>query len=103
VIIRGGENISALEVEEVLLTMSAVAEAVAVAAPDARLGEHVAAVVRLRPGSDAPTLADLQAHFAEAGLTKQKWPEQLVVVEDFPRTPSGKVQKYRIRQSLREA
>ncbi|MFI7667830.1 AMP-binding protein [Nocardia sp. NPDC049526] len=102
-IIRGGENISALEVEEVLLTMSAVAEAVAVAAPDARLGEHVAAVVRLHPGSDAPTLADLQAHFAEAGLTKQKWPEQLVVVEDFPRTPSGKVQKYRIRQSLREA
>jgi acyl-CoA synthetase (AMP-forming)/AMP-acid ligase II len=102
-IIRGGENISALEVEEVLMAMPGVAEAVAVAAPDARLGEHVAAVVRLKPDTDAPTLADLRAHFAEAGLAKPKWPEEIRVVEDFPRTPSGKVQKYRIRQSLRES
>jgi acyl-CoA synthetase len=50
IIIRGGENISALEVEEVLLALPAVAEAAVVAAPDARLGEHAAAVVRLRPG-----------------------------------------------------
>ncbi len=100
-IIRGGENISALEVEEVLITMPGIAEAAAVAAPDERLGEHVAAVVRMHPGAPAPDLEDLRAHFAEAGLAKQKWPEQLRIVEDFPRTPSGKVQKYRIRQELR--
>ena len=50
IIIRGGENISALEVEEILLGLPAVAEAVVVAAPDARLGEHAAAVLRIKPG-----------------------------------------------------
>ena len=55
VIIRGGENISALEVEEVLLAMPAVAEAVVVAAPDARLGERAAAVLRVKAGHAMPT------------------------------------------------
>ncbi|WP_433713911.1 AMP-binding protein [Nocardia sp. CA-084685] len=101
-IIRGGENISALEVEDILITMPGVAEAVAVAAPDDRLGEHVAAVLRLRSGTVAPTLEDLRAHFAEAGLAKQKWPEQILIVADFPRTASGKVRKYLVRERLRE-
>ncbi|MGV0802594.1 AMP-dependent synthetase, partial [Mycolicibacterium elephantis] len=56
VIIRGGENISALEVEEVLLGMPSVAEAVVVAAPDDRLGERTAAVLRIRDGHQMPTL-----------------------------------------------
>ena len=56
VIIRGGENISALEVEEVLLAMPGIAEAVVVAAPDAQLGERVAAALRLKPGQVVPTL-----------------------------------------------
>ncbi|MGV9676007.1 AMP-binding protein [Nocardia sp. NPDC003482] len=99
-IIRGGENISAVEVEEILLGLPAVAEAAVVAAPDARLGEHAAAVLRLRPGHAAPTLDDIRAHFAERGLAKQKWPEEVHIVADLPRTPSGKVQKYRIRQEL---
>ncbi|MFE6862092.1 AMP-binding protein [Nocardia sp. NPDC057668] len=99
-IIRGGENISAVEVEEVLLGLPAVAEAAVVAAPDARLGEHAAAVLRLRPGLDAPTLAEVRAHFADRGLAKQKWPEEVRVVADFPRTPSGKVQKFRLRQDI---
>ncbi|WP_068279072.1 AMP-binding protein [Aldersonia kunmingensis] len=100
VIIRGGENISALEVEEVLLTMPGVAEAAVVSAPDARLGEHAAAVLRLRPGDAMPTLDDVRAHFAAAGIAKQKWPEELREVSDFPRTPSGKVQKYVLRQDV---
>ncbi|SEG53341.1 Acyl-CoA synthetase (AMP-forming)/AMP-acid ligase II [Thermomonospora echinospora] len=99
-IIRGGENISALEVEEVLLTLPGVAEAVVVAAPDARLGEHAAAVVRLKPGHPAPTMDRLRAHFDKAGLAKQKWPEELHTVDDFPRTASGKVQKYVLRRDL---
>ncbi|CUU56263.1 Acyl-CoA synthetase (AMP-forming)/AMP-acid ligase II [Parafrankia irregularis] len=96
-IIRGGENISALEVEEVLLTMPGVAEAAVVAAPDARLGEHAAAVLRLQDGAALPTLDAVRAHFQQAGLARQKWPEELVEIEDFPRTPSGKIQKAVLR------
>ncbi|UNB54762.1 AMP-binding protein [Mycolicibacterium sp. YH-1] len=100
VIIRGGENISALEVEEVLLAMPEVIEAVVVAAPDARLGERAAAVLRLRAGVSMPTLDDVRAHFEAAGVARQKWPEELHRADDFPRTASGKVQKFRVRQSI---
>ena len=55
VIIRGGENVSAIEVEEALLTMPEVAEAVVVAAPDERFGERVVAVLRIRPGHEMPS------------------------------------------------
>jgi acyl-CoA synthetase (AMP-forming)/AMP-acid ligase II len=101
-IIRGGENISALEVEEVLLAMPGVAEAVVVAAPDERLGERAAAVLRLKPGQSMPSLAEVRTHFEQAGVARQKWPEELHEVDDFPRTASGKVQKYRVRHSIRE-
>lgn len=100
IIIRGGENIGALEVEEALLALPAVAEAAVVAAPDARLGEHVAAVLRLRPGHPAPTLDDMRAHLEGAGLARQKWPEELHVVPEFPRTASGKVQKFVLRRDI---
>jgi acyl-CoA synthetase len=100
VIIRGGENISALEVEEVLLEMPAVAEAVVVAASDARLGERAAAVLRLKPGHVVPTLDEVREHFKRAGVATQKWPEELHQVDDFPRTASGKVQKFLVRQGI---
>jgi acyl-CoA synthetase (AMP-forming)/AMP-acid ligase II len=100
VIIRGGENISALEVEEVLLSMPAVAEAVVVAAPDDRLGERTAAVLRIRDGHDGPTLDDVREHFKAAGVAIQKWPEQVHVVDDYPRTASGKVQKFLVRRDI---
>jgi acyl-CoA synthetase len=100
VIIRGGENISAAEVEELLLGMPAVAEVAVVAAPDARLGEHAAAVLRLRPGHPAPGLGEIRARLEQAGLARQKWPEEVHVVADFPRTPSGKVQKFVLRRAI---
>ncbi|KLO40075.1 AMP-dependent synthetase [Mycobacterium nebraskense] len=102
IIIRGGENISALEVEEVLLALPAVAEAVVVSAPDTRLGEHAAAVLRIKPGHSMPTMGEVREHFERAGVAKQKWPEELHKVADFPRTASGKVQKYVVRQTIRE-
>jgi acyl-CoA synthetase (AMP-forming)/AMP-acid ligase II len=98
IIIRGGENISALEVEDVLLRMDGVLECAVVAAPDERLGERACAFVRGR----APTLADVQAAMADAGLAKQKWPEDVREIDVFPRTASGKVQKFVLRQQLRE-
>lgn len=102
IIIRGGENISALEVEEILLALPAVAEAVVVSAPDARLGEHAAAVLRIKSGHGMPTLPEVREHFERAGVAKQKWPEELLEVDDYPRTASGKVQKYLVRQRIRE-
>lgn len=102
VIIRGGENISAGEVEGLLLQMPAVAEAAVVAAPDERLGEHACAFVRLHAGVSAPELAEVREHLERAGLARQKWPEELRVVDDLPRTPSSKVKKYVLRDQLRK-
>jgi acyl-CoA synthetase (AMP-forming)/AMP-acid ligase II len=102
IIIRGGENISAQEVEELLMGMGDVAEVSVVAAPDPRLGERAAAVFRIRPGGRAPDLDEVRRHLAAAGLARQKWPESLHRIDEFPRTPSGKVQKFVLRQQLRE-
>ncbi|MER7180190.1 AMP-binding protein [Streptomyces hyaluromycini] len=100
VIIRGGENISALEVEEVLLGLPGVAEAAVVAVPDPRLGERAAAVLRMLPGWSAPVLAEVRTHFQRSGLARQKWPEEIRSVDDFPRTPSGKVKKFELRRNI---
>jgi acyl-CoA synthetase len=102
VIIRGGENVSAQEIEELLLGLDAVAEVAVVAEPDARLGERAAAVVRVRLGAEVPSLVQVQNHLAGIGLARQKWPESIYEVAEFPRTASGKVQKFRLRQQLRD-
>jgi acyl-CoA synthetase (AMP-forming)/AMP-acid ligase II len=100
IIIRGGENISAQEIEELLLGLRSVVEVAVVAEPDARLGEHAAAVVSVREGMPVPTLAEVREHLAAAGLARQKWPESIHQVGEFPRTASGKIQKFRLRQQL---
>jgi len=100
IIIRGGENISALEVEEMLLRIPGVAEAAVVAAPDERLGEHACAFVRLLDGSASLDLPSMREHFEAAGMARQKWPEELRIVPELPRTPSGKVKKYVLREEL---
>ncbi|MGH9027212.1 MAG: AMP-binding protein [Acidimicrobiia bacterium] len=101
IIIRGGENVSAAEVEELLLRLPGIAEVAVVAAPDARLGEHGCAFLRLLPGGGAPSLDDVRGHLRAAGLARQKWPEELRIVDDFPRTPSSKVKKFQLREVLR--
>jgi acyl-CoA synthetase (AMP-forming)/AMP-acid ligase II len=102
IIIRGGTNVSAAEVEEVLLHMPGVAEVALVAAPDERLGEHGCAFVRPLPGATAPTLVEVQAAMEQAGLAKQKWPEEVRGIDEFPRSASGKIQKFVLRQGLRD-
>ena len=94
VIIRGGENISALEVEEVLLTMPAVAEAVVVSAPTPGWGSAPPPSCGFKAGHAMPTIEEVRDHFKRAGVATQKWPEELHEVDDFPRTASGKVQKF---------
>jgi acyl-CoA synthetase (AMP-forming)/AMP-acid ligase II len=101
VIIRGGENISAIEVEDALLVLPQIAEAVVVAAPDEKFGERVVAVLRIHPGAEMPGRQQVHAHFDALGMARQKWPEELRQVDDFPRTASGKVQKYVVRQQVR--
>jgi acyl-CoA synthetase (AMP-forming)/AMP-acid ligase II len=101
-IIRGGENVSAQEIEELMLHMEGVAEVCVVAAPDDRLGEHAAAVVRPLEHHSAPTVAEVREYLAKAGLARQKWPESIYEVEDLPRTASGKVQKFQLRKQVRE-
>jgi acyl-CoA synthetase (AMP-forming)/AMP-acid ligase II len=101
VIIRGGENVSAAEVEAVVLDVAGVAEVAVVAGPDPRLGERPVAFLRVAAGAEPPTLVELRAHLRAAGLARQKWPEELHVVTDLPRTPSGKVRKVELRARLR--
>ena len=102
IIIRGGENVSAVEVEEQLVRMPGVAEVAVVAAPDPRLGERACAFVRMQAGNDAPDLATMRMHLEQRGLARQKWPEDVRAITEFPRTASGKIQKYVLRQWLRE-
>ncbi|MEY4238458.1 MAG: hypothetical protein RL339_1059 [Pseudomonadota bacterium] len=101
IIIRGGENISSREVEELLLQVPGIVEAAAIGAPDARLGERICAVVRVGAGA-RPTIGAIGAIFSDLGVARQKTPELLVVVDDFPRTPSGKIQKAELRRNLAE-
>lgn len=99
IVIRGGENISSLEVERVLATHPAVRDVAVVAQPDARYGERVCAVVVLHEHA-ALDLSTVQTHFAAAGVAKQKTPEHLCIVAELPRTPSGKVRKGDLRKQL---
>ena len=92
IIIRGGENISSKEVEDLLITHPAVADVAVIPVPDPALGERVCAVVVARPGS-AFDVAAARDHFAAAGAARQKTPEVVVLVDELPRTPSGKVRK----------
>ncbi len=101
VIIRGGENISAAEIEESIGMLPQVAEVAVVAVPDERLGEHACAVMRLVPGVESVDLSVITAELERIGLARQKWPEELRTVEDFPRTASGKVRKVDLRRQLR--
>lgn len=102
IIIRGGTNVSAAEIEELLIRMPNVAEIAVVAAPDERLGEHGCAFFRMRGDAKAPDLEALQRHLQAAGLAKPKWPEEIRSVADFERTPSGKIKKFALRDGLRE-
>jgi len=101
-IIRGGENISPKEIEDVLHQHPAIKEVAIVAMPHERMGETVCAFVIAQPGHkvDVPVLA---ACLEQAGLARQKFPERVELVDDLPRTASGKVQKNVLRDRVAAA
>jgi non-ribosomal peptide synthetase component E (peptide arylation enzyme) len=96
---RGGIKISALEVENELLTHPAIQQAAVVAVSDERLGEKGCAFVVLRPGSSV-TLEEISRHLESRHITRQKWPEALRIVDEFPTTATGKVRKIELREAF---
>jgi non-ribosomal peptide synthetase component E (peptide arylation enzyme) len=98
VIVRGGENLSAKEIEDLLFEHPGVDEVAVVGYPDDVLGERACAVVVARGQLD---LGDLVAFLRDRRVANQKLPERLVLVETLPKTASGKVQKFRLREQLR--
>jgi len=98
-IIRGGENIYPREIEEALFAHPAVAEVAVVGVPDQTWGEVVAAFVRAVPGQPAPAPEELRAWCRER-LAPYKTPAHWVFTDAFPMTPSGKIQKFKLRESF---
>jgi acyl-CoA synthetase (AMP-forming)/AMP-acid ligase II len=99
-IIRGGENISAKEIEDVLHTHPAIKEAAVVSMPHPRLGEGICAFL-IGQGDARPAMQELAAFVSAAGLAKQKCPERIEWVDDLPRTASGKVRKDQLRARIK--
>jgi cyclohexanecarboxylate-CoA ligase len=100
VIIRGGENIPVAYIENVLYEHPSVTGVALVGVPDPRLQERACAVVTLAAGAAPLTLEQMQAFLKEKGVARQYWPESLEVVEELPRTASGKIQKFQLRARL---
>jgi cyclohexanecarboxylate-CoA ligase len=96
-LIRGGENVPVVEIENLLYNHPAVAAVAVVGFPDARLGERGCAFIVPRPGSSID-LAAVQAYLREAKMAKQFWPERVEVVAELPRTASGKIQKVTLKE-----
>ncbi|MET0986545.1 MAG: AMP-binding protein [Steroidobacteraceae bacterium] len=99
-IIRGGENISAREIEDLMMQMPGVVEVAVVGAPDMAYGERVCAFVVLHDATAELCLSAVRAHFQSAGVAKQKTPERLECVADLPRNAAGKVLKRELRERL---
>lgn len=101
IIIRGGENIPVVEVEGLLFKHPAVAVAAIVGYPDERLGERACAFVVLREGQSL-TFDEMCAYLSEQKMARQYIPERLEIVADLPRTPSGKIQKFKLRDVVKQ-
>ncbi|EIJ1649962.1 cyclohexanecarboxylate-CoA ligase [Escherichia coli] len=100
IIVRGGENISSLEVEDILLQHPKIHDACVVAMPDERLGERSCAYVVLKAPHHSLSLEEVVAFFSRKRVAKYKYPEHIVVIEKLPRTASGKIQKFLLRKDI---
>ncbi|HCK1039459.1 TPA: medium-chain fatty-acid--CoA ligase [Escherichia coli] len=100
IIVRGGENISSREVEDILLQHPKIHDACVVAMPDERLGERSCAYVVLKAPHHSLSLEEVVAFFSRKRIAKYKYPEHIVVIEKLPRTVSGKIQKFLLRKDI---
>ena len=101
VIVRGGENIPVIEIESLLYKHPAVAQAAVVSYPDERLGERACAVVVLKDGQSLG-FDEMVQYFRDQRVATHYIPERLEVLDAMPATPSGKIQKFKLREALRE-
>jgi len=99
-IIRGGENIPVMEIENLLYKHPSVEMVAIVGYPDARLGEKACAFVTVKPGHRF-TLEDMSRYLSEHQVTRQYHPERLELMEELPKTPSGKLQKFKLRETAK--
>jgi cyclohexanecarboxylate-CoA ligase len=100
IIIRGGENIPVTDVESVIFDHPDVLNAAVIGLPDVRLGERVCAVVVVKTGSPEPTVDSLGKYLLSQGLSKHYLPERVIALPELPMTPSGKIQKFKLREML---
>ena len=100
-IIRGGENVYPLEIENFLLGMPGVLDAQVIGIPDAKYGEIVGAFIRTRPGYEDMTEEDVR-EWSIPRIARYKVPKRVFFVDDFPMTPSMKVQKFKLREMAEE-
>lgn len=100
IIVRGGENISSREVEDILLQHPKIHDAFVVAMSDERLGERSCAYVVLKAPHHSLSLEEVVAFFSRKRVAKYKYPEHIVVIEKLPRTTSGKIQKFLLRKDI---
>lgn len=100
VIVRGGENISSVEVENILLQHPNIYGAAVIGMPDFRLGERICAYIILENPDQPMTVEDLQRFFVHMKFDKWICPERIEFVDSLPFTPTGKVKKYLLRQDI---
>ena len=97
IVVRGGENISPREIEEFLYTHPDIVDGHVIGVPDARYGEELMAVIKLRDGAPGLSIEQLR-EFCEERIARFKIPRYLWIVDEFPMTVTGKVRKVEMRQ-----
>ena len=95
---RGGFKVSPVELDGLLETIPGVTQAAAFSVQDARLGERIGAAIVMESGHEPLSIEAIQAHFESAGVAKFKWPEKVVCLEDLPRNPLAKVQRFKLSE-----
>lgn len=98
IVIRGGKNISALEVEDYLREHPAVEMVAAVGVPDPLFGERLCAAITVAPGAARPTLPELNSWLRAQGITREYLPERLRILDRMPLAPGGKIAKAQVKQ-----
>ena len=99
-IIRGGANISPLEIDQVFFGEPGIGQLATIGIPDERLGERICTCVVANPDGENPSLADLVAIARKKGLAKNKWPERLQIVEALPVTAAGKLRRSALQAEI---
>ncbi len=102
IVVRGGENISTREVDEAASAWGGIVDQATIGAPDDRMGERICLFAVANPDlSEAPKLDDLLDFLKTQGVSKRLWPERLELVDEIPRTATGKVQRFKLAEELK--